>query len=64
MSRNNGDQSRTLPASIRRQFGTEANVRYLRSLPAFRVDAELPADLREILDEMKRKETPATKRKR
>jgi hypothetical protein len=64
MSRSNGDRSHTLSASIRRQIGTEANVRYLRSLPAFRVDLELPADLREILNKMERNEARAAKRER
>lgn len=59
MSRSNGDQPHTLPASIRRQIGTEANLRYLRSLPTFRVDPELPVDLREILNEMERAEARA-----
>ncbi len=39
-------------------------MRYLRSLPAFRVDLELPADLREILNKMERNEARAAKRER
>lgn len=56
MSRSKGDKSNTLPACIRRQIGTEANMRYLRALPEFRVDAELPIDLRRMLGEMERAE--------
>jgi hypothetical protein len=59
MSRSNGDQSHTLPAGIRRQIGSETNLRFLRSLPVFRVDTELPVDLREILSEMERAEARA-----
>lgn len=61
MSRSNGDKSNTLPASIRRQAGTEANMRYLRTLPEFRVDAELPIDLRRKLGEMERAEARPTR---
>jgi hypothetical protein len=64
MSRSKGDRSSTLPANIRRQIGTEANMRYLRALPEFRVDAELPIDLRRILGEMKRAEARSTRNER
>lgn len=61
MSRSNGDNSNTLQSSIRRQAGTEANTRYLRALPEFRVDAELPMDLRRMLGEMERAEARSTR---
>ena len=61
MSRSNGDTSNTLPASIRRQACTEANRRYLRALPEFRVDAELPLDLHRMLGEMERAEARSTR---
>jgi hypothetical protein len=64
MSRSNGNKSQTLPASIRRQIRTEANARYLRSMPAFRIETELPADLRKILTEMERAEALAAKPER
>lgn len=62
MSRSNGDQPHTLPANIRRQIGSEANVRFLRAMPAFRVDAELPTDLRDKLKELDRAEAAGRRR--
>ena len=56
MSRSKGNKLNALTASIRRQASTEANRRYLRALPEFRVDAELPTDLRRMLGEMERAE--------
>jgi hypothetical protein len=63
MSRKDGDQSYTLPASIRRQIGTEANLRFLQSLPAFRLDPDLPADMLEKLLEMARAENSSSSRR-
>jgi hypothetical protein len=63
MSRKDGDQSHTLPASIRRQIGTEANLRFLQSLPAFRLDPKLPADMLEKLLEMARAESSSSSRR-
>jgi hypothetical protein len=63
MSRHDGDQSHTLPSSIRRQIGAAANMRYLRSLPAFRVDPKLPADMLEMLEEMERAENSPRSRR-
>jgi hypothetical protein len=63
MSRNDGDKSRKLSASIRRQIGTEANVRYLRSLAAFRLDPKLPSDILEMLDRMERAENSSRSRR-
>lgn len=60
MSRSNGDKSNTLQATIRRQIGTEANMRYLRSLPEFQADAELPMGLRRMLGEVERAEARST----
>ena len=41
---------------IRRQFGTEANRRYLRDLPIFRVDSKLPPTFDDLLEEIDRAE--------
>jgi hypothetical protein len=54
MSRSKKNQRAHLTASIMRQTGEEANVRYMRSLPIFRVDLELPEDMREMLEKMER----------
>ena len=50
-----------MDSGIRRQFGTEANRRYLRDLPIFRVDAKLPPTFDDLLEEIDRAEQ---KRKR
>ncbi|WP_352560927.1 hypothetical protein [Mesorhizobium sp. M0025] len=42
MDRNTGNRSEELAADIRRQFGTEATTRFLRTLPAFRTEADIP----------------------
>jgi len=34
---------------IRREIGTEANARFLRRMPVFRADHDLPDDMREML---------------
>ncbi|QPC86252.1 hypothetical protein GA830_05480 [Mesorhizobium sp. NBSH29] len=44
------DQPASLPATIRRQIRSKANVSYLQSLPAFRVDEELPSDIQQMLN--------------
>lgn len=62
MSRSNDDQPHILAATIRRQIGSEANARFLRSMPAFRVDAELPTDLRDMLRELDRAEAAGRQR--
>ncbi|HET9535325.1 MAG TPA: hypothetical protein VFP43_08275 [Mesorhizobium sp.] len=57
MSRGRSKKERdSLPANIVRQVKTEANRRYLRSLPVFRVESELPDDFRDMLKRMEREE--------
>jgi hypothetical protein len=51
------NQTQNLPATIMGQIGSESNTRYLRSLPVFRVDPELPEQMRHILDDLERAET-------
>jgi hypothetical protein len=38
-----------LAALIRREIGTEINSRFLRSLPAFRLDRDMPAHFSDLL---------------
>ena len=45
-----GDEG--LAADIKRQFGTEATKRFLRTLPAFRTEADIPDRFRELLDRL------------
>ncbi|BCH20811.1 hypothetical protein MesoLjLc_05690 [Mesorhizobium sp. L-8-10] len=60
MSRSNGNQPTRISAQIRRQIGTAENKRFLRAMPLFKVDPELPETLDHLLDELDR----AEKRKR
>jgi hypothetical protein len=52
MNRNNGNRSKELAADIRRQFSTEATKRFLRTLPAFRTEADIPDKFRDLLDRL------------
>lgn len=52
MTGNNGNRSEELAADIRRQFGSEATKRFLRSLPAFRTEADIPDQFRDLLDRL------------
>jgi hypothetical protein len=52
MTRNKGDRREGLAADIRRQLGTEATTRFLRTLPAFRIEADIPDHFRELLDRL------------
>ena len=52
MTGNNGNRSEELAADIRRQFGTEATKRFLRTLPAFRTEADIPDHFRDLLDRL------------
>ncbi|MET0599097.1 MAG: hypothetical protein ABWZ57_14665 [Mesorhizobium sp.] len=60
MHRMNANGSDTLSTSIRRQIGTDANARYLKALPVFRVDRDLPSELR---DKLKKLEQSTKRRK-
>jgi hypothetical protein len=52
MTRNKGDRREGLANDVRRQFGTEATTRFLRTLPAFRLEADIPDHFRELLDRL------------
>ncbi len=52
MTRYNGDRREELASDIRRQFGTEATMRFLRTLPAFRIEADIPDRFKELLDRL------------
>jgi hypothetical protein len=49
---NTGERPESLAADIRRQLGSEATKRFLRTLPAFRTEANIPARFRELLDRL------------
>jgi len=48
-----------LAATIRRQTGADRIKRYLRSLPQFRLDDDLPDELGRLLSELDRAEARA-----
>lgn len=56
MSNNQMKGTITMDSGIRSQIGTEANRRYLRDLPIFRIDTRLPDDLAGLLEAIDRKE--------
>lgn len=50
--------SNALAAEIRRQIGTETMRRFVRSLPAFRPDPEIPGNMRDLLGKLDHLEKP------
>ena len=52
MNGNNGNRRAELATDIRRQAGSEATKRFLRSLPAFRLEKEVPPQLNDLLDRL------------
>ncbi|SJM35508.1 hypothetical protein [Mesorhizobium delmotii] len=51
-ARNNDERRERLAAGIRRQFGTEATMHFLRALPAFRTENDIPDRFKELLDRL------------
>ena len=51
MTRDSGGQER-LAVDIRRQIGSEATKRFLRLLPAFRTEADMPEQFTVLLDRL------------
>ena len=49
-------------SSIRRLIGSDANRSYLRALPAFRVEMNLPNNLAALLDRLQRAEERRSER--
>ncbi|UCI08994.1 hypothetical protein [Mesorhizobium sp. B1-1-8] len=52
MKGNNSKRRAALANDIRRQIGAEATKRLLRTLPAFRLETEVPKRLRDLLDRL------------
>jgi hypothetical protein len=64
MSGGDNEKKEELGTGIRRLIGSEANVHYLRALPQFRVEPELPAELRSLLKAIDRRaQKTATQRR-
>ena len=56
MARNTAERQDRLAADIRRQFTALSTKRFLHAMPAFRVVAEIPGHLRELLDQLEASE--------
>ncbi|GLQ82316.1 hypothetical protein GCM10007881_58390 [Mesorhizobium huakuii] len=56
MTRNKAENGERLAAEVRRQFGAEAMTRFLRTLPAFRIEADTHDRFRQLLDRLDRTE--------
>ncbi|CAN7333077.1 hypothetical protein [Mesorhizobium sp. LjRoot246] len=56
MTRNKGKKAEGLAIEVRRQFTAETVTRFLRTLPAFRTEADIPERFRELLDRLDRAE--------
>ena len=52
-----------MDSGIRRLIGSDANRSYLRALPAFRVDKNLPNNLAALLDRLERVEDQRSERR-
>lgn len=52
MTRNKGEKTEKLAAEVKRQFGAESTTRFLRTLPAFRTEADIPDRFRKLLDRL------------
>jgi len=52
MNGNNGNRRAELANDIRRQAGSEATKRFMRTLPAFRLEKEVPQRLSDLLDRL------------
>jgi hypothetical protein len=52
MNGNNDNRRADLAADIRRQMGTEATKRFLRTMPEFRLQEETPKQLKDLLDRL------------
>ncbi|MER9305760.1 hypothetical protein NKJ06_25140 [Mesorhizobium sp. M0293] len=52
MTRKKAEKAERLAAEVRRQFGAEAITRFMRTLPAFRTEADIPDRFRKLLDRL------------
>jgi hypothetical protein len=64
MTRNTQHPVKSLSPEVRRQIGSEPMRRFVRSLPPFAVKPDVPAHLRDLLDELDRAEKKTRARDR
>jgi len=57
MTRDKAEKGERLAAEVKRQFGAEAMTRFLRTLPAFRPETDIPNRFKELLDRLDRLES-------
>ena len=57
MTRDKAEKGEKLATEVRRQFGAEAMTRFLRTLPAFRPETDIPNRFKELLDRLDRPES-------
>jgi len=62
MSENGQTKMGSLAAIIRRQAGAERNQRYMRALPQFRLDGDMPDEIGKLLSELDRAEARARRK--
>jgi hypothetical protein len=63
MNHKNRERKKAMDSSIRRLIGSDANRSYLRALPAFRVETNLPNNLAALLDRLQRAEERRAERR-
>ena len=64
MTRDKAEKGERLAAEVRRQVGAEAMTRFLRTLPAFRIEADTHDRFRQLLDRLDRVEDGDTRLRR
>ncbi|MER8374142.1 hypothetical protein [Mesorhizobium sp. M1409] len=52
MTRKRTEKAERLATEVRRQLGAEAVTRFMRTLPAFRTEADIPDRFRKLLDRL------------
>ena len=64
MSKASNEKKEGLGGSVRHLIASGANARHLRALPLFRVEQELPTDLRSLLRALDRPEQKTATQRR
>jgi len=62
MTNKTSDSSEALQDEIRRQFNSSQMTRFLRSMPAFRLDNDMPESIRDMLAQLDRVENQSRNR--
>ncbi|ESY77774.1 hypothetical protein X740_23075 [Mesorhizobium sp. LNHC221B00] len=54
MTRSKAENEERLATEVRRQVGAKTMTRFLRTLPAFRIEADIPDRFKDLLDRLDR----------